>query len=111
MAVLMMEKLADVPPIKPARDDMTWLSGGGRLVEEVVQRGLEAIAWVVDERGLGGGRELDGLAWQLPLDQLWETYVEAVVRKESAATGGDVKVGRLGQTLFPLHWSDPSDRM
>lgn len=110
LALMMIEQLPDVAAVKPARADLTRLSGGGRLVEEVVRRGLEAIAWIVDERGLGGGRELDGLAWQLPLDQLWETYAEAFVRKEIAATGGEVKVGRLGQTLFPLLWSDPSHR-
>jgi 5-methylcytosine-specific restriction endonuclease McrBC regulatory subunit McrC len=71
---------------------------------------LEAIAWIVDERGLGGGRELDGLAWHLPLDQLWESYVESVIRAEVAIRGGEVKVGRLGQTVFPLHWSDPTHR-
>ena len=71
-------------------------------MEGAIRRGLEAIAWIVDERGLGGGRELDGLAWQLPLDQLWETYVEAFTRREVAMTGGEVKVGRLGQTLFPF---------
>ena len=86
------------------------MSGGDRLVQEVVRRGLEAIAWIVDERGLGGGRELDGLAWRLPLDQLWETYVEAIVRKEAALTGGEVKSGRLRETIFPLRWSDPSHR-
>ena len=110
LAVVMIDQLSDVVAVKPGRDDMSRLSGAGRVVEEVVRRGLEAIAWIVDERGLGGGRELDGLAWQLPLDQLWETYVEAMVRKEAAATGGEVKVGRLGQTLFPMHWSDPSHR-
>ena len=25
-------------------------------------------------------------------------------------TGGEVKAGGLGQTVFPLHWSDPSHR-
>src|SRR5215469_10243956 len=42
--------------------------------------------------------------------KLWEVYVEAIVRKEAAMTGGDVKVGRLGETVFPLNWSDPSHR-
>jgi 5-methylcytosine-specific restriction endonuclease McrBC regulatory subunit McrC len=41
---------------------------------------------------------------------LWEAYVEAVIRAEAASTGGDVKVGRLEQTVFPLYWSDPSHR-
>jgi hypothetical protein len=70
--------------------------------------GLQAIGWVADERGLGGGREMDGLAWQLPLEVLWESHVEARVRAEEAVRGGDVRSGRLRQTVLPLNWSDPS---
>jgi 5-methylcytosine-specific restriction endonuclease McrBC regulatory subunit McrC len=110
IATRLIESLSDVTPVMPARDELARLSRGGRLVESVIRQGLEAIAWVVDERGLGGGRELDGLAWQLPLDRLWEAYVETTIRKEAAMTGGDVKVGRLGETVFPLDWSDPSHR-
>ena len=110
IAMHLIEGLSDVTPVMPARDELVRLSRGGRLMENVIRQGLEAIAWIVDERGLGGGRELDGLAWQLPLDRLWESYVEAAVRKEAAITGGDVKVGRLGETVFPLDWSDPSHR-
>ncbi len=110
LAAHLIEGLSDVTSVMPARHDLAQLSRGGRLVEGSLRRGLEAIAWIVDERGLGGGRELDGLAWQLPLEQLWETYVESVVRREAAMTGGEVKTGRLGQTVFPLHWSDPSHR-
>jgi hypothetical protein len=64
----------------------------------------------VDERGLGRGRELDGLAWSLPLDRLWEAYVEGLIPREVAFTGGEVRVGRLGQTTFQLEWSDPTHR-
>jgi hypothetical protein len=103
-------RLSDVIPLMPTRSELSSFSCGGLLVEEVLRRGLDAIAWIVEERGLGGGRELDGLAWQLPLDRLWETYVESVVRREFAARGGEVKSGRLGQTVFPLNWSDPSHR-
>lgn len=110
LAVHLIESLSDVIPLMPARNELSLFSSGGRLVDEVLRRGLEAIAWIVDERGLGGGRELDGLAWQLPLDQLWETYVESLIRREVALTGGEVKVGRLAQTVFPLHWSDPTHR-
>jgi hypothetical protein len=110
LAKRLIETLSNVIPVMPTRDELARLSRGGRLMESVVRQGLEAIGWIVDERGLGGGRELDGLAWHLPLDQLWEIYVEAVVRKEAAMTGASVKVGRLGETVFPLDWSDPSHR-
>jgi hypothetical protein len=109
-AVHLIEALADVTAVMPARSDLALLASGSRLVAEVVRRGLEAIAWILDERGLGGGRELDGLAWHLPLDSLWESYVESVIRKEAKLTGGEVKVGRRGETVFPLHWSDPTHR-
>jgi 5-methylcytosine-specific restriction endonuclease McrBC regulatory subunit McrC len=64
----------------------------------------------VDERGLGGGNERSGLAWTLPLERLWENYVESVYRREAAKVGGEVKVGRLGETVFPLQWSDSTHR-
>lgn len=110
LAMQLIEGLSDVMPVMPARNDLDRFLGGGRLLDRVIRRGLEAMGWIVDERGLGGGRELDGLAWRLPLEQLWETYVEAVVRREVAIIGGDIKVGRLGQTVFPLQWSDPTHR-
>jgi len=71
---------------------------------------VQALGWVADERGLGGGREQDGLAWALPLAELWELYVEALVRSETALVGGIVRVGRRRETLFPVEWSDPSHR-
>ena len=109
IAIRLIEQLSDVLPLSPRRDELRTLVGAS-AADQALRSGIEAIAWIVEERGLGGGRELDGLAWQLPLDRLWEFYVEAVVRKEASLVGGEVKVGRLGQTVFPLRWSDPSHR-
>jgi 5-methylcytosine-specific restriction endonuclease McrBC regulatory subunit McrC len=53
---------------------------------------------------------MDGLAWALPLHQLWENYVESLVRREATLVGGSVRVGRKRETVFPLQWSDPSHR-
>lgn len=102
--------LSDVEPIAPRRDELTRSLDRLRLSDETLRLGIEAMAWVVEERGLGGGRERDGMAWSLPLEQLWEGYVESVIRREAAVTGGDVRVGRLGETTFPVHWSDPLHR-
>ncbi len=107
-ALKLIEPLADVIPLAPSREVLKFTLGGSRLVDVVVRRGI--FAWVVEERGLGGGRELDGLAWSLPLDRLGEAYVEGLVHHEAALTGGEVRVGRLGQTTFPLEWSDPTHR-
>jgi hypothetical protein len=102
--------LSDVSPLAPRRDELRRFADLGTAVDVALRHGLEALGWVVDERGLGGGREMDGLAWALPLEQLWEHYVEAVVRREVAASGGLVRVGRKRETVFPLEWTDPSHR-
>ena len=46
--------------------------GGG---SEFVAAALEAMGWVSEERGLGGARSLDGLAWDLSIDAVWEAWV------------------------------------
>ena len=107
---LLLQLVADVTPLPPTHQQLDLALRRERLLSLILIRGLQAIGWVYDERGLGGGRELDGLAWQLPLDRAWEAYVEAVVRAEVAKTGGQVKVARLGQTLFPLLWTDSIHR-
>lgn len=104
-----LNQLRDVLPQMPARHELARLAGS-RLVDVTLRNGLEALGWVVDERGLGGGREMDGLAWSMRLDELWEQYVEATVRREAAATGATVRVGRKRETVFPLEWTDPTHR-
>lgn len=110
LAIRLIESLADVTPLMPRHDELDRCIAGKRVLGETLRRGIEAISWIVDERGLGGGNERDGLAWVLPLEKLWESYVESVYRLEAAYTGGEVRVGRLGETVFPLSWSDPTHR-
>ena len=69
----LLEGLIDVPSRKPRSQELD-CAGAPRLLENAVRNGLQALGWVVDERGLGGGQEMDGLAWQLPLERLWERY-------------------------------------
>jgi hypothetical protein len=80
------------------------------MIEQVLGSGLQAIGWVRDERGLGGGRQMDGLAWALPLDRLWEEHVAAHVIRKARVEGGTVRLGRRGQTLVPLRWSSSIHR-
>jgi 5-methylcytosine-specific restriction endonuclease McrBC regulatory subunit McrC len=46
----------------------------------------------------------------LPLEVLWERYVEHVVRDEARVSGGPVRAGRLGETVIPLPWTATSHR-
>lgn len=106
----LLSRVSDVPPLVPRSGDLDRAAANNSIVGAALRRGLEALAWVRDERGLGGGREMDGLAWSLPLPDLWEQYVEALVRREAALVGGSVRVGRKRETVFPIEWSDPSHR-
>jgi len=110
LARQLLEQVADVPARRPKRGELDPPLMGGAVASAAFREGLRAIGWIVDERGLGGGRSSDGLPWYLPLEQLWERYVEAVYRAEAARTGGRLRVGRLGETTIPLPWSDPFHR-
>jgi hypothetical protein len=109
-AIRLLEQLSDVARVYPRAELIGRMSGGDPLLAQTVRSGLEAIGWVRDERGLGGGRQMDGLAWSLPLDQLWEDHVAARVHEQVRQEGGVLRLGRRGETVIPLHWSDPTHR-
>jgi McrBC 5-methylcytosine restriction system component len=106
----LLDRVHDVPCVYPRPELIRRMAGSDSLLEETLRSGLDAIGWVRDERGLGGGRQMDGLAWSMALDRLWEYHVEAHVRNEVRRSGGILRAGRMGETLTPLHWSDPSHR-
>jgi hypothetical protein len=84
------------PPLFPALIELD--SSLGRrdyLLDVAIARGLQALGWLVDERGLGGGRELDGLAWTLKLDRLSELYLAAQVSGLALHTGGQLYFGDI----------------
>ena len=66
---------------------------------------MQALEWLVDERGLAGATETDGLAWCLPMHELFERWVEHLVRIWAHGFGGRVRSGRTYETLIPIHWS------
>lgn len=110
LAVKLLDLLRDVQPRRPRSFEIERAARADVLLQAAVRQGLQALGWVADDRGLGGGQEMDGLAWHLPLEVLWERYVEGRVRAEVGREGGELTVGRLGQTVFPLHWSTSSAR-
>lgn len=108
--VCLLEKVMDVPSRRPQRGELDRALGGGPLASVALREGLRAMGWIVDERGLGGGRTSDGLAWTLPLEILWERYVERFVQDDAARSGGRVRIGRKGETIIPLAWNDAGHR-
>ncbi len=69
--------------------------------------GLQAIEWTVDERGLAGLSDLEGIPWTMPMDQFFEAWVETVLRAVAQRTGGHMKVGRKRETTYPMNWDPP----
>ncbi|MCE5231048.1 McrC family protein [bacterium] len=74
------------------------------LPSEVLRSGLQALGWLVDERGLAGTTENDSLAWCLPMHQLFERWVEAITRAWARGFGGQVQSANSGETTVPIVW-------
>jgi hypothetical protein len=107
LAVRLLALLSDVSAQRPNRSQ---LAATSRYCSVVVQRGLEALSWIAEDRGLGDVCSSEGVAWSLSLEALWERFVEAVVRSEAALTGGRVSSAFTGDTTVRVDWSDPVHR-
>lgn len=73
--------------------------GGDGWIAEATQ----AMRWVAEERGLGGSRVLDGMSWDLPVDEVWEAWVDAFVAELAPRCGFNAL--RRGDTARRLNWS------
>jgi hypothetical protein len=74
------------------------------FVPDRLRLALEAVAWVRDERGLGGAQTLDGLPWSLAVDKLWEAWVELFLAELARRLGGRLSTARQGTTRKPFSW-------
>ncbi len=81
-----------------------WLRLEG-LPSDYLRGGLQALGWLVDDRGLGDTSENDGLAWSLPMHELFERWVECLARVWAHRFGGQVRSAFAGDTTIPLRWS------
>ncbi len=106
LADSLLTRVQAVPARRPgAKEVETWLHRPIR--SEVFIEGLQAIDWTVEERGLAGLSDLEGLPWTMPMDQFFEAWVETVLHAVARRTGGIVKTGRQRQTVAPLSWDPP----
>lgn len=104
LALQLLEQVADVVALRPRAADLQRSLSGAVMASRALTEGLRAMGWIADERGLGGGRTSDGLSWSLPLELLWERYVESVYRTEAVHRGAMVRSGGSGETTIPLGW-------
>ena len=93
----------DVSPKAPTPKQLySWMHVSIR--NENFLKGLQAIEWTVEEKGLAGVTDLEGLPWRLSMDQFFEGWVESVVGKLAPRIGARVKVGRKQETVVPISW-------
>jgi len=80
-------------------------AGGSGWIAEATQ----AMGWVAEERGLGGSRVLDGMSWDLPIDEVWEAWVDAFVADLAPRCGFSAL--RRGDTTRRLNWATSTRSM
>lgn len=106
LAESLLLRVREVSPRRPASGEiLNWLRRPMRT--DVLLEGLQAIDWTVDERGLAGISDLEGIPWIMPMEQFFEAWVETVMRAVSRRTGGLLQVGRCRETVSPLAWEPP----
>lgn len=102
----LLERVRDIPALQPSPKTLSsWFQS--HLGTTVFRDGIQAVEWTVDERGLAGLSDLQGLPWILPMDLFFEAWVETVVGYLARQAGGMIKTGRQRQTVTPLGWSPP----
>ena len=77
------------------------------LRTETFLEGLQAIDWTVEERGLAGLSDLEGIPWTMPMEQFFEAWVETVMRNVARNTGATIRSGRRRETVSPISWDPP----
>lgn len=85
---------------------LQWSSVAG---SEWVMKAVEAMTWVAEERGLGGARNLDGLAWDLSIDEVWEAWVVAFSIELGRRIG--MVPSPFQASRRPLRWDGPCHSM
>ena len=66
--------------------------------------GLQAIEWTIEDRGLAGISDLEGIPWRMPMEEFFEAWLEVVFHNIAREMGATIKVGRNRETVFPMQW-------
>jgi McrBC 5-methylcytosine restriction system component len=101
----LIRRVAAVPPQRPSAEMLqSWLTGTLRV--EAFREGVQAVEWTVEDRGLAGLADMQGLPWVLPMDTFFEAWVETLVTRLARDIGGILRTGRKKETLVPIHWDN-----
>ncbi len=96
-------RVRQIQSVAPTRGTLdAWLQRP--LRNEHFVAGIQGLSWTMEERGLAGLSDLEGIPWRLPMDQFFEAWVETVLVEVSKRTGGKLRTGRNRETVHPIHW-------
>ena len=99
-------QVRNVTPCAPSTAVMeTWLRRP--LHSDLWVDGLRAIEWTIEERGLAGASDLEGIPWTMSMDKFFEAWMETLLRSVARQVGGVLRVGRSRETTVPLIWEPP----
>ena len=90
----------------PVRPSQRALNAFQRILfsGETYIKGLDAIDWTVNEKGLAGIGDMKGIPWQMSMETLFEAYIEACLSKLIKEVGGTLKTGRKRETITAVSW-------
>ena len=77
------------------------------IQRDAFRKGLEAIEWTIDDRGLAGLGDLQGLPWIMPMETFFEAWLETIGSFLIRKIGGILKTGRKRETITPISWIPP----
>lgn len=102
----LLSRVRRVPPQEPApRIFNLWLRRP--LHGDPFEKGIQAIQWTAEERGLAGLSDLSGLPWRMSMADFYEAWVETVAIELTKYLGGSIRVGRRNETTVPISWEKP----
>jgi hypothetical protein len=102
----LLERVYSFEPKQPSPSTINaWYRGPFR--SGVFRDGLQAMEWTIDNRGLAGLGDLQGLPWIMSMEEFFEAWVETIAEALTRRIGGVLRAGRKRETISPLIWDPP----
>ena len=102
----LLERVRGVSPKQPLVPTINaWHRGSLRT--RVFREGLQAIEWTIEDRGLAGIGDLQGLPWVMSMEEFFEAWTETIAAALTRRVGGILHAGRKRETVAPLVWDPP----
>jgi hypothetical protein len=102
----LLQNVYDTSPVKPTPLQLSKLLSQS-FEGDTLTKGIQAIKWTNEEKGLAGIGDLHGLPLSMNMEVLFESYLESVISRISEKIGGVIKSGRLRETIIPIDWDPP----